>query len=74
MVHPGIQFKPVEGNALFPDGDFRYPGTDLAIEAVTVHSEISGGIAQSKQAREEGSSNLCSLRHSTVPDQPSSKR
>jgi hypothetical protein len=51
VVHPGVEFKSVEGNALSADGNGGEKGPDLSIEAVTVHAEIAGRIAESHQAR-----------------------
>ena len=44
MVHPVIQFKPVEGNALFPDRDLNQIRPDFAVEAVPVHADVKRGI------------------------------
>jgi hypothetical protein len=44
MVHPGVQIKAIEGNALFPDSDFNEIRTDLGVEAVPVHPQIEGRI------------------------------
>ena len=43
VVQPGIQFKAIERNALFPDGDGCDKGPDLRAEAVAVHAEVGGG-------------------------------
>ena len=44
MVHPGVQFKSVEGDALFPDGYLNQIRSDFAVEAVAIHAQIQGGI------------------------------
>jgi len=44
MVHPGVQIKAVEGNALFADPDFNEIRTDLTVKAVPVHTQIEGRI------------------------------
>jgi hypothetical protein len=44
FVHPGIQFKSVEGNALFPDGYFNQIRPDFAVEAVPVHANVIGSV------------------------------
>ena len=45
MVHPGVQIKAIEGNALFADPDFNEIRTNFSIKAVPVHPEIVGSIA-----------------------------
>ena len=50
MLPPSIEFKSVEGNSLAADTDLADIGTDLGIEAVSVHAEISRGIPKSKYA------------------------
>ena len=52
MVHPGIQIKPIEGDALLADTDLNQIGADLRIEAVPVHPDIEGGVAKTDQARD----------------------
>ena len=44
MVLPGVQFKSVEGNALFPDGYLNQIRSDFAVEAVSVHANVKWGI------------------------------
>lgn len=51
MVHPGIQIKSVEGDALLADTDFNQIGADLRVESVPVHPDIEGRIPQPDQAR-----------------------
>ena len=59
MIHPGVQFKPVEGNPLLADWDSRQMGPNLRVETIPVHSQIKGGIAQAQQARKEARVPLC---------------
>jgi len=40
MIHPGVQIKAVEGNALFADLNFNEIRTNLGVKAVPVHPKI----------------------------------
>jgi hypothetical protein len=51
VVYPGVQFKSVEGDGLFAEGNLGDVGPDLGIELVPVHTEISRGVTQTDQAR-----------------------
>jgi len=51
VVGPGIEVKTVEGDSLRADGDHVQERTNVAIEAVFVHAEIGGRVAQSNEAR-----------------------
>jgi hypothetical protein len=51
VLHPGVQFKPVEGNALATDGDSGDVVTDLSIESIAVHTEVKGGVTQANESR-----------------------
>ena len=53
VVGPGIEVKPVEGDALRADGDHGEERTNVAIEAILVHAEIGGRVAQPDEARQE---------------------
>jgi hypothetical protein len=50
---PGIEFKPIEGDALATDWDFGQIGPHLGIEAIPVHSKIGWGIAQAVETRQQ---------------------
>jgi len=50
VVHPGVEFKPVKSNALPANGNGREMRSNLSVEAVAVHAEISGRIAEPQQA------------------------
>jgi hypothetical protein len=63
VVHPGIQIKPIEGDALFADADFNQIRTDFRIEAVPVHPDIEGGIAETDQARDKAGEIVGRLAH-----------
>jgi hypothetical protein len=50
FVRPGIEFKPIEGDALDPDpyaGELR---ARLSVEAILVHAEIPRRISKAEQA------------------------
>jgi hypothetical protein len=53
VVGPGIEVKAVESDALRTDGDHGQERTNLAIEAVLVHSEVRGGVAQANKPRQK---------------------
>lgn len=46
VVGPGIEVKTIEGDALHANSYGWNLGADIAVEAVLVHPEISGGIAE----------------------------
>ena len=50
MIYPGVQFKSVEGDALFPDANFSQVRPYFGIESVAIHAEIPGRIADSEQS------------------------
>jgi hypothetical protein len=62
MVHPGIQFKPVECNALFPNGYLNQIRSDFAVEAVPVHTNVKRGVPQPNESRYEGRGSARPLR------------
>jgi len=45
VVHPGVQFKPVEGNALPADTDFSDSRPYFGVEAIAIHAEVMRGVA-----------------------------
>jgi len=45
VLRPCIEFKPVEGDSLYADGNVRELRTHVAIEAVLVHAEIARRIS-----------------------------
>jgi hypothetical protein len=47
----GFHFKAIEGAALDTDPNLRQARTDLAIEAIFVHAEETGRVAQTDEAR-----------------------
>jgi hypothetical protein len=47
----GFHFKAIESAALHADTDLRQARTNLAIEAILVHAEETGRIAQTDEAR-----------------------
>jgi hypothetical protein len=53
LIHPGIQFKSVKGDALFPDRYLGQPGPDLSVKAIPVHAQVAGRITEADQARRD---------------------
>ena len=53
VVHPGIEFEPIEGDALFTDGDFGKAGSYLGVEPVAIHTEVGRRIPQPQHARQQ---------------------
>lgn len=53
LLHPGVEFKPVEGDALGANGDFGDMGADFGVEAVAVHAQVARGVAEADQPGEE---------------------
>ncbi len=47
MIDPGVQIKAVERNALSTNRDLCQMRTDLRIEAIAVHAEVTRGVAES---------------------------
>ena len=47
----GFHFKAIEGAALDADSDLGQARTNLAIEAILIHAEEAGRVAQSDEAR-----------------------
>jgi hypothetical protein len=50
IVDPGIQFKAIEGDGLFPQGDLREVRAHVLVEFVAVHSRVTGRITRSDQS------------------------
>jgi hypothetical protein len=53
VVGPGIEVKPVKGDALPTNWNHVEERTDVAIEAIFVHAEVRRGVAQSDEARNQ---------------------
>ncbi len=53
LIHPGIEFKPVESDPLRADGDLGEERPDLGIEAVAVNTEIEGGVPKPDEPRKQ---------------------
>jgi hypothetical protein len=49
-IRPLIKLKPIEGNALLTDWDFRDVRSDLRIEAISVHAKVIWRVPQSQKA------------------------
>ena len=50
MIHPGVQFKSVECDALLADGDLRQMAANFPIETILVHAQVGRGVAQAKES------------------------
>ena len=50
LIGPGVQFKAVEGNALYTHPLLTQMRSYFAVEAVFVHPEVSGRISQADDA------------------------
>lgn len=50
LLRPGVHFKPIKGNALLTDGNFRQAPSYLAIESILVHAQVGGSITEADQA------------------------
>jgi len=53
VVGPGIEVKTVESDSLRADWDCHEGWTNVAIEAIFVHAEIPGSVAQANEARHQ---------------------
>jgi hypothetical protein len=51
IVRPRIQFKAIERDSLAADRDLRKKRTNPGVEAIHVHAEIPGRVAQPKESR-----------------------
>ena len=50
MIHPSVQFKAVERNALSTNRDFSEKRPDFGVEAVTIHAEVPWRIAETEES------------------------
>jgi hypothetical protein len=53
LIHPGVQIKSVEGDALLAYRDFNEIGANFPVEAVAVHANIEGCVPESDKAGEQ---------------------
>jgi hypothetical protein len=53
LLHPGVQFKSVEGDALFADADFSQIRPYFSVEPIAIHAEILGHVAEADQSRRD---------------------
>jgi hypothetical protein len=53
LLYPVIEFKSVEGNALFADPDFNEIRPYLGVKAVAVHTQVTGCVAETNQPRRD---------------------
>ena len=51
VVRPCIEVNAVEGDSLDADAESKDDGAYFAVEAVFVHAEVGGGVAQTYEAR-----------------------
>jgi hypothetical protein len=51
VLHPGVQFKPVEGNALSTDRNIGEVMAYFGIESIAIHAEVERRIAQANESR-----------------------
>jgi hypothetical protein len=66
MIHPGVQIKPVKGDALLADGNFSQIRPDFGVESVTVHAEITRSIPEPEQAGQQAN-HFVTAAHSASP-------
>lgn len=52
IIRPGVEFKPIEGDALHADRNFGQKWPNFVIEAVEVHPEVTRRVSQAIQAGE----------------------
>jgi hypothetical protein len=52
LIEPGVEFKPIEADALPADGDFGHVRPHLGIESVAVHAEVGRRVAKAQDARQ----------------------
>lgn len=50
LLHPGVEFKAIEGNALGANRDLGDIGAYFGVEAVSVHAQVARGVAEAQQA------------------------
>jgi len=50
LVGPGVQVKPIEGDALRSDGNYGQVGAYFGDENLSVHAEIGRGVAHADEA------------------------
>lgn len=76
FIRPGVQVKPVEGNPLVADRDLGEIGPHLRVEAVTVHAEILGGIADTNEPGQDLRTRRRNgwVSHARLPPGPAEKR
>ena len=53
LIRPGIEVKPVEGDALGANRDHLDERANLSVEAVFVHAKVHRGVAKPEEARHE---------------------
>ena len=53
MIYPGVEFKSIECDALFADADFNEIRLNLGVEAIAVHTQITGRIVEADQSGDD---------------------
>jgi hypothetical protein len=52
VLHPGVQFKSVEGDALPADRDSGEVFANLRVEPIAVHAEVERRVTQANESRQ----------------------
>ena len=64
IVHPAVQFKAIESDALGADAQLENVGSDFGVEPVPVHAEVARRVPKPDKPRED---RLCRLLHVVPP-------
>ena len=59
VVRPRIEVNAVEGDSLNANAQGEHARPHFAVEAILVHAEIGGGVAQADEAWRRGVSSRC---------------
>jgi hypothetical protein len=51
IVYPAVQFKPIESDALAADAHLDDVRSDLGVEPIPVHAQITGRVAKPDKSR-----------------------
>jgi len=65
VVRPGVEVKPIEGNAAIAYRDLGEKRAHLGVEAVAVHAEIRRRVAVSDETRQNGHG-CCRFHHAQL--------
>jgi hypothetical protein len=61
MTRPGINFKPIKGDGLLAQRDFREVGAYILIEFVAIHTQIARRIALADKSGKDWGSDIHAL-------------